>query len=59
MAIEALKNAYDESTNPQVRQSITTAYTAITLLKFTSGKSDEYNESIDGDFDPSEYCAAI
>jgi len=58
-AIDALKNAYDECANLQVRQSIATAYSAIILLNFTFGKSDEYDESIDGDFDPSEYCAAI
>lgn len=58
-AIDALKNAYDESTNTEARQFISKAYTAITLLKFVFGKSDENNNDIDGDYDPSEYCAAI
>lgn len=61
IAIDALKNAFDESTNTQVRQSIATAYTAITLLKFEFdfGNSEEHGGDIYGDYDPSEYCAAI
>lgn len=58
-AIDALKNAYDESTTAQARQSISTAYTAVTLLKAVFGRSNESSEDMDGDYDPSEYCAAI
>ncbi|BCS52692.1 hypothetical protein [Geobacter sp. SVR] len=58
-AIDALKKAYGECPNLPARQSIATAYAAITLLKSAICRSDEYDESIDEDFEPSEYCAAI
>ena len=58
-AIDALKKAYNEAANTQSRQFISSAYTAVTLLKFAIGISDEHNEDADGDCDPSEYCAAI
>jgi len=56
-AIDALKNAYNESTNTQARQSISKAYTAVSLLKFVFGNCTECEEDID--YDPSDYCAAI
>lgn len=60
-AIDALKNAYQESTSAQAKQSIAAAYTSIILLKNVFVKSDADNEMIDIDdnYDPSEYCAAI
>lgn len=58
-AIDALKRAYDESTTVQARQSISTAYTAVTLLKAVFSRNNEFNADMEGDYDPSEYCAAI
>jgi hypothetical protein len=60
-AIEALEDAYYESTSDKAKQSIAAAYTAITLLKISFGKSYACNDVLDTDdyFDPSEYCAAI
>lgn len=60
-AIEALKNAYQESTSDDAKQSIAAAYTAVTLLKYLFVKSDAGNEipESDDNYDPSEYCAAI
>ena len=60
-AIDALKNAYQESTSDQAKQSIAAAYTSIILLKNVFVKSETCNDKIDTDdnYDPSEYCAAI
>ena len=60
-AMDALKNAYQESTNIQAKQSIAAAYTSIVLLKNVFVKSDACKEIEDTDdsYDPSEYCAAI
>lgn len=60
-AIEALEDAYYESTSDKAKQSIAAAYTAITLLRIPFGKSYACNDVSDNDdyFDPSEYCAAI
>jgi hypothetical protein len=60
-AIEALKNAYMESTNVQAKQSISAAYTSVILLKNVFVKSYINNDMLemDDNYDPSEYCAAI
>jgi hypothetical protein len=60
-AIDALENAYHESTSDKAKQSIAAAYTAITLLIIEFGKSYACNDKsyIDDNCDPSEYCAAI
>jgi hypothetical protein len=60
-AITALKNAYDECSDNTVKESIFTASKAIIqlhhdLVKY--GNNDKTTTS-DGDFDPSEYCAAV
>ncbi len=56
-AIDSLKEAYQESTSIQVKQSIASAFTAISLLDYVSGKIDAF--VMDDSCDPSEYCAAI
>jgi hypothetical protein len=60
-AINALKNAYNETTSNQAKQSIASAYTAIMLLKNVFVKNDLSSDIQDSDenYDPSEYCAAI
>ena len=60
-AIEALKDAYFESTSDKAKQSIAAAYTAIALLKNSCGKSHAGNNMLEGDdyFDPGEYSAAV
>jgi hypothetical protein len=61
IAIEALKNAYQDCTSTQTRQFIATAYTAITMLEHVTGISEARNNALklNDNCDPSEYCAAI
>jgi hypothetical protein len=60
-AIDALENAYLKSTNIHAKISIAIAYSAISRLKSACGSSGSCDNlfDIDGDYDPSEYCAAI
>jgi hypothetical protein len=60
-AIAALKNAYEECTEKAAKESIIIAFKAIIKLHHDLGKlnnGDSTSEG-DGDYDASEYCAAV
>jgi hypothetical protein len=61
-AINALKNAYEECSEQEVRQSIITAFKAVVQLNHNLGKLNTGNimsPDGDGEYDPSELCAAV
>ena len=60
-AIDALKDAYQESSSNNAKISISKAYTAISLLDYMTGNSCACNDitEVDDSYDPSEYCSAV
>ncbi len=60
-AIQELMNAYKETTSLPAKQSIAAAYTAITLLKFVSGRGESCNCTTDvaGEVNPGDFCAGL
>ena len=59
-AITALKKAYEECSDTAAQELIITAFKAVIQLHVDlcrHGACDEMAD--DGDFDPSEYCAAV
>ena len=60
-AISALKNAYEQCSDKEAKESIITAFKAIIQLHLDIGNNNilvKTSES-DSDYDPSEYCAAV
>ena len=59
-AISALKKAYEECSDKAAQESIITAFKAVIELHLDLCRHGARDEVVDdGDFDPSEYCAAV
>jgi hypothetical protein len=60
-AIDSLKDAYDKCSDNAAKESIIAAFKAVIQLQLCLGKHNgpDGTSEIDGEFDPSEYCAAV
>jgi hypothetical protein len=60
-AMTALKNAYDECTDMAAKKSIITAFKAVIQLHCNLERNTGHTDNGEnaGDYDPSEYCAAV
>ncbi len=60
-AIQELMNAYNETTSLPAKQAIAAAYTAITLIKFVSGRGELCNCTTDvtGNVNPGDFCTGL
>ena len=60
-AIEALKNAYEQCSDKDAKESIIAAFKAIIQLHNDLGKHNRHDKTSesDSDYDPCEYCAAV
>lgn len=61
VAIEALKNAYDESSDIEARKSIIAAFKAVIQLSVSLGNIERTacTDNYELDCDPSELCSAV